>query len=671
MKKAVIRFVSFVTTVVLIITATPLYIFAQTATFDQIVNASIYIIVYNEGSYNTVVNNDNGAVSLGQICWHGTNALDLLKKIVAKNPSQALNILGAELYNEIITTSSWDKRITTGREASALSILLATNESHEIQDASAFEYVSGYVTLGQSLGITEPQALVFFADYANQNGRTGAANFSRNILDTYGDINLGTLYAGSSQNARRTRTYNFCATVNWNDFTGSSQTKDTSSPVITNVTVNDVTSEGFTVSCDITDNNAVSEVYFAIHHEDDGIEGIKCYIQNPDSSMVSHTVNVSDFLNRSGNYYVYIYAFDEAGNYAYTVLNPINVPSSVSLKNLTLTVFANNASLIGEEIIWNASASGGSGNYLYQFILHKDGKKIAERKYSDYPVFKYTAEETGTYSIDVSVYDSTSEKSVSCTSTDVYIHIPIVVNSFSSDAVNGFTGQTIEWKIDAQGGCGDLQYAYTVYKDQEAVYTTTTYSSGKTLTYETSESGTYYVTANIMDADSQVISHTSNEVTVIDPLSVTEFTFSKNYAVVGMSVTCTANITGGTEKYTCIFDIYKDGTILLSSDTLSTNEFTFTVPDSGTYTAKITVTDTNSNCETSESDILTAESSVRKGDADCDGKITPADARLTLRHAVNLEILPEYTQGAADADNNGEISPADARIILRISCGLE
>lgn len=670
MKKAVFRLVSFITTVVLILTATPVNIFAQTATFEQIVNASVDIIVYNEGTYTTVINNDNGSVSLGKICWHGTNALNLLKKVVAKNPSQALNILGSALYNEIITSSSWDNRITTNSEAAALSILLATNESHEVQDVSAYEYVSGYVTLGQSAGITEAQSLVFFADYANQNGRTGAVNFYKKVLNTYGEINLATLYAGSSQNSRRTRTYNFCATINWTEYSDPSKTNDTASPVITNVTVSDVTSEGFTVSCDITDNTSVSEVYFAVHHEDDGIDGINCYIQNPQSPQVSHTVNVSDFMSRSGNYIVYIYAFDQAGNYAYAVLNPINVPSSVNLKELTLAVFTNNASFIGEEIIWNASASGGSGNYLYQFILYKDGKKIAERKYSDYSVFKYVTSETGTYSVEVSVYDSTSDKSTSCTGTDVTIHIPIIIDSFSGEKSKYQTGQIILWKIDAHGGSGELQYAYTVYKDEEVVLSTT-YSKDNQFTYTPEESGTYYVTANIKDAELQVISHKSDEITVFDPLSVTELTFLKNYAIMGMPVTCKADIQGGTGGYTCIFDIYKDGEFLMSSDKTNATEFTFTVPDSGTYTAKITVTDADSHTATGESDVLTAGSSVQKGDADCDGKITPADARLILRHAVSLEILPEYTQGAADADNNGEITPADARTILRISCGLE
>ena len=105
MKSRLIRILSSVMTVILLITATPLTVGAA-PTFNQLVNASTEIIMVNEGNYTTVVRDDVGAVSLGKICWHATNALNLLKEIVSLNPSQALNILGASLYNEIVTGTS-------------------------------------------------------------------------------------------------------------------------------------------------------------------------------------------------------------------------------------------------------------------------------------------------------------------------------------------------------------------------------------------------------------------------------------------------------------------------------------------------------------------------------------------------------------------------------------
>ena len=59
---------------------------------------------------------------------------------------------------------------------------------------------------------------------------------------------------------------------------------------------------------------------------------------------------------------------------------------------------------------------------------------------------------------------------------------------------------------------------------------------------------------------------------------------------------------------------------------------------------------------------------VIMGDADGDGKITSADARLVLRAAVGLEEIP-LERG--DTDGDGKITSADARDILRKSVGEE
>ena len=110
--------------IILIITAYPLTVSASPS-FNQMVNAATEIIMSNEGNYTTVVRNDVGALSIGKICWHATNALNLLKDIVAMNPSQAVTILGASLYNEIVTSTYWESKIPTTEEANAISMLLA------------------------------------------------------------------------------------------------------------------------------------------------------------------------------------------------------------------------------------------------------------------------------------------------------------------------------------------------------------------------------------------------------------------------------------------------------------------------------------------------------------------------------------------------------------------
>lgn len=62
---------------------------------------------------------------------------------------------------------------------------------------------------------------------------------------------------------------------------------------------------------------------------------------------------------------------------------------------------------------------------------------------------------------------------------------------------------------------------------------------------------------------------------------------------------------------------------------------------------------------------------VLLGDANLDGNITAADARLALRFSVGLEELSDKQITAANVDLTGDVTAADARLILRASVGLE
>lgn len=69
--------------------------------------------------------------------------------------------------------------------------------------------------------------------------------------------------------------------------------------------------------------------------------------------------------------------------------------------------------------------------------------------------------------------------------------------------------------------------------------------------------------------------------------------------------------------------------------------------------------------------VIVEDKSFCKGDVDGDAAITPADARLALRQAVQLEnLLPEQVT-AADINSDNIVTPAEARTILRIAANLE
>lgn len=75
--------------------------------------------------------------------------------------------------------------------------------------------------------------------------------------------------------------------------------------------------------------------------------------------------------------------------------------------------------------------------------------------------------------------------------------------------------------------------------------------------------------------------------------------------------------------------------------------------------------------ENAKRDDAVQNAANRLGDADNDGKVTSADARLTLRHSVKLESIDEKYLARVDFFKTGIISSACARTVLRMAVGLD
>lgn len=72
----------------------------------------------------------------------------------------------------------------------------------------------------------------------------------------------------------------------------------------------------------------------------------------------------------------------------------------------------------------------------------------------------------------------------------------------------------------------------------------------------------------------------------------------------------------------------------------------------------------------SEPEEIDAEKDRAPGDVNADGKITTADARLSLRASTKIVTLPEKAFAAADLDGNGRVTSGEARMLLRVSARL-
>ena len=121
---------------------------------------------------------------------------------------------------------------------------------------------------------------------------------------------------------------------------------DTELPVISNVQVTNVTTEGYDVSCTVTDNVGVNRVQFPTWTDANGQDDLLSdWSINPkasgtrDGDTWTFHVSIADHNNERGKYITHIYAYDDAGN----IQSNINVASGVEVPvpDPTLTFDAN------------------------------------------------------------------------------------------------------------------------------------------------------------------------------------------------------------------------------------------------------------------------------------------------------------------------------------------
>ncbi len=111
-------------------------------------------------------------------------------------------------------------------------------------------------------------------------------------------------------------------------------------PLISNVTVTNLTPSGYTVSCTVTDDTEVSYVQFPSWSEQKGAnnteqDDIIWGTGTKSGNTYSYNVKTSEHKNDLGMYKTHIYAFDIWGNVALSTVNNIYVPSSSELYKIT------------------------------------------------------------------------------------------------------------------------------------------------------------------------------------------------------------------------------------------------------------------------------------------------------------------------------------------------
>ena len=107
-------------------------------------------------------------------------------------------------------------------------------------------------------------------------------------------------------------------------------TKDSTPPVISDITVTNINSTGYTVTCKVTDDVKVDRVQFPtwtiLNGQDDlcgGWDKNEKVSGKIEGNTVTFRVNVSEHNGEKGRYATHIYAYDSSGNMSGSMIEPL------------------------------------------------------------------------------------------------------------------------------------------------------------------------------------------------------------------------------------------------------------------------------------------------------------------------------------------------------------
>jgi hypothetical protein len=109
---------------------------------------------------------------------------------------------------------------------------------------------------------------------------------------------------------------------------------DHSAPTISDVVISDVSAAGYTVTCTVKDDWAISKVVFPawtiLNDQDDlAAQFMETQLGTPNGDTYTFRVDAADHNNEGGQYITHIYAIDRGGNQTKLVLDPVEVKDEV------------------------------------------------------------------------------------------------------------------------------------------------------------------------------------------------------------------------------------------------------------------------------------------------------------------------------------------------------
>ena len=182
----------------------------------------------------------------------------------------------------------------------------AASLSSVLSQAMPGDVVQMYWDYGTGHG--QHTAIVYSADSSAFTILQDGASFSTIKKSTYNYSSNYTRWRGSGYGISLYRHSNY------NNLFGSN---DKTVPTISNVKVTDVSTNGYTITCNVTDNVGIARVSFPTWTKKNDQDDIIWRDGTISGNTVTFRVNASEHNNELGWYATHIYAYDTSGNHSF------------------------------------------------------------------------------------------------------------------------------------------------------------------------------------------------------------------------------------------------------------------------------------------------------------------------------------------------------------------
>jgi SpoIID/LytB domain protein len=337
-------------------------------------------------------------------------------------------------------------------------------------------------------------------------------------------------------------------------------------------------------------NNNVSDVLYKFVVKKDG-QQLPVFTRD-----FSLSTSVQYTPESAGSYNVVVYAkdclstkeYDDFKTLDFSVLQDAKINSVQTDKPNYFT---------GQVLNVNVESILGSANYLYKYVIAKDGVAIATQDYSSASGLIYNLSDAGMYNITVYMKDVLSNREYDDMQTCSVKAYDQPTMNFSSTKAAVIAGNAVSYTIIGMKGSGVFQYRYVIFKDG-SVKLDSSYSSSNTFSYTETIAGEYQVVGYLKDSLSEKIYDAQSTLilNVYNPQITSASVYGSFYE--GKTLSFNTSTTGASPSGVGYrYEIYNNGQLKASSSYSASPAFSFTPNSTGTYTTKIYIKDGLSNSE--------------------------------------------------------------------------